>query len=170
MLIVCRIPFFVQLCIEILYLFSGNAGHPYLHAAVARAMAPYCLKTMHTYKRQFQLYLAFAYRSGVDRVLSVTTLISFLEFLLACNISTRVLSNYVLGIRAYASLVGLPVHWMGHQVVQNYMCSVQINVPHVRKPKLTVGMYDMYQVSKLLEKLLEKRLAILLILAYARLC
>ena len=97
--------------VNIYHLFSGHGSHPYLHAAMHRAMSPYRPKTLATYKRQFQLYLAFAYRTGARVVLSVSTVVSFLEFLLACNISTRALSNYVSVIKAYVSLVGLEVGW-----------------------------------------------------------
>ena len=131
---------------------AGAGAHPYLNAAITRALSPYRPKTCKTYRRQFQLFLAFAMRMGAKTVLSVSTLISFLEFLISCNTSTRVINNYVSGIKGYLNMYGLPTAWMAHQLFTNYMRAVQIQIPHVKKVKSVITLYDMYSISKLLQQ------------------
>ena len=88
----------------------------------------------------------------MDTILSVSNFIGFLEFLLAWNISPKVVSNYASGIQSYTSLYQLPTMWMDNSLISNYLRAMHIQVPHVKKQKLTLSLQDMHNVSMLLEQ------------------
>ena len=123
----------------------------FIKQALLRAAQPYRPNTMSRYRRQFHLYLCFAIRSQVSCVLSVSTLIGFLELLHACKVSPRSMANYVSGIKAVISLYGLPVGWMENKLISNYMRALFIHTPHVRKQRDVLSLQDIYNVSRALE-------------------
>ena len=125
---------------------------PYTRDAFERAMNPYRPKTMKAYRRQFHTFVCFAIKNGARPVLSVPSLISFLEFLVACSLSPRAISNYASAIKSYAALYQLPVEWMSNQVVSNYLRAIHIQVVHVKKQKSTLSLQDLLNVSTSLDK------------------
>ena len=115
-------------------------------------MCPYRPKTMANYRRQLHLFICFSLRVKAKVVLAVDNLISFLEFLVACNVSPRSVSNYVCGIKSQLNLYQQPTQWMDHPVVVNYIRSLHINVPSVQRVKGTISLRDFYNISVLLEQ------------------
>ena len=128
------------LCLKPGFVFSGYGAHPYLSATMARATTPYRPKTCKTYRRQFQLLLAFSLRAGAKTVLSVSTLISFLEFLIiiSCNTSVCVVNNYVCGIKGYATWM---LAWKALRTrLQELCCN-----PPSHKRRLTISVNENYK-------------------------
>ena len=107
---------------------------------------------MQTYRRQFHSFLCFAIKNNVQTVLSVKSVIGFLEFLVGCNLSPRAVANYASGIKSYAALYQLPIECMDNPMIGNYLKALQIQVPHVKKQKLTLSLQDMYNISVLCQQ------------------
>ena len=108
--------------------------------------------TLRNYQRQFKLFLCFSIRMCTGIVLSLTNLISFLEFLLACHVSPSSISNYVSAIKGYLSVYNMPTEFMGNSVIINYIKALYIQIPHVRKPRSVLLLKDLLQVSTLLDR------------------
>ena len=119
---------------------------------MARALHPYRPNTMKAYRRQFHLFMFYSIKNRARVVLSVENLLSFLEFLVACNLSPRAVSNYASSIKSYASVYQLPVDWMKNTLVTNYLRALHIQVVSVKKEKSTLSLQDMYNVSVALDK------------------
>ena len=115
-------------------------------------MCPYRPRTMANYKRQLHLFVCFSIRVKARVTLAVDNLISFLEFLVACNVSPRGVSNYVCGIKSQLNLYSQPTQWMDHPVVVNYIRSLHINVPSVQRVKGTISLRDFHNISVLLDQ------------------
>ena len=135
-----------------IYNIISDAGCPYTTGALKRAMTPYRPKTMTSYRRQFHTFLCFSIKNKAPTVLSVHNLIAFLEFLVACNLSPRAISNYASAIKSYASLYQLPIDWMSNQLISNYIRALHIQVVHVKKEKLTLSLRDLLHVSQQLQQ------------------
>ena len=116
-----------------------DRGNPYVGAAIARAMRPYRPKTAQMYRKQFHLFLCYSIKAGASTVLSVQNYISFLEFLLQCNISPRSISNYASAIKSYLKLYQQPVEWLENSMIGNYLRALHIQVPHVRVQSMLTG-------------------------------
>ena len=119
---------------------------------MSHAFHPYRPKTMASYKCQFHTFLCYSIRNGVRIVLSVSNLLGFLEFLLACNLSPRVISNYVSAIKSYVTLYQLPTEWLSNAMIANYLRAIHIQITHIKKPKSVLTLKDMCNISVLLQK------------------
>ena len=124
----------------------------YVRDAMSRSFHPYRPKTMASYRRQFHTFLCYSIRNGVRTVLSVSNLLGFLEFLLACNLSPRAISNYVSAIKSYITLYQLPTDWLSNTMIANYLRAIHIQIPHVNKPRSVLTLKDMQSISILLQK------------------
>ena len=131
---------------------TGARGNPLVLDALARAHAPFRPKTVKNYSRQFKLYLSYAIYVGATHVLSVTTLLGFLELLHKCHVTPKTVANYISGIKGYLTVHGLPFRWMEHIVVANYMRSLYITVPSVRRVKYVLTLQDIHNISKMLDR------------------
>ena len=83
-------------------------------------------------------------------MLSVTNLLGFLEFLLTCGLSPRVISNYSSAIQSYLSVYQVPVAWMQSSLVSNYLRALHIQVPTTKKLKSTLQLADFLHISQTL--------------------
>ena len=126
---------------------------PYVKGAITRAFHPYRPKTMSSYKRQFHTFLCYSIKNNVQTVLSMHNLLGFLEFLVACNMSPRGVSNYASAIKSYVCLYQLPAEWLGNTLISNYLRALHIQVPTTKRPKSVLSLHDVYNVSVMLEKL-----------------
>ena len=131
---------------------TGEGSNFLLHKAIRRVTCPYRPKTMTNYHRQFTLFVAFSIYMRSVSVLSVSNLLSFLELLTDCQISPRVVNNYVSAIRGYLQMYNVATDWMGNRLITNYLRAISIHTTVMCKPKGTFSMQDIFNISKLLEK------------------
>ena len=121
--------------------------------AVARGFHPYRPKTISSYKRHFHTFLCYSIRNKVDCVFCSQFAICFLEFLVACNLSPRAISNYASAIKGNVTLYRLPSQWLSNTMISNYLLwALHIQIPHVKKQKGVLSLEDMYNISVALEK------------------
>ena len=83
-------------------------------------------------------------------MLSLSNILGFCEFLLACGLSPRAIDNYVSAVKSYLSTFQLPVHWMQSTVLSNYLRALNIQIPTVKKVKYTLSLSDFSHISQLL--------------------
>ena len=117
---------------------------------MSRALMPYRPNTYRNYRRQFKLFVCYSLRVHPRVVLSVENVLGFLEFLLSCGITPRVISNYCSAIKSYLSIYQVPVHWLNSSLLNNYLRALHIQVPTVRKSKSTLSLRDFLGISKAL--------------------
>ena len=99
------------------------------------------------------LFVCFSIRVRAPVTLAVDNLISFLEFLVACHVSPRSVSNYVSGIRSYLSVFQQSTEWLNNSMISNYLRSLHIKIPTQEKQKDVITLQDFYNIVSLLQKM-----------------